>query len=153
MIYKELLDSIITGSLDAEEMWKALRLQPNLQFGESFRLHVNTSVGEKGRAADNLSQLWKWTVEQVQFLPKVSRLKVEYCYQEEGKVFATEEVEHDPEWLKETLERHMEYWKGTRVPKGVEVEDAWKCSGCHFQEGCEWRLAKIQELAKKSNKC
>jgi len=31
--------------------------------------------------------------------------------------------------------------------KGVEIEEAYKCSSCDFEEGCLWRISKIEELA------
>jgi exonuclease V len=33
----------------------------------------------------------------------------------------------------------MNWWKGERTPRGVEVMEAWKCRICEFADECEWR--------------
>lgn len=50
---------------------------------------------------------------------------------------------------RELLERHMilalEFWEGRREPRGVDIEDTWKCGMCEYRDGCEWREAKAIE--------
>jgi len=41
----------------------------------------------------------------------------------------------------------LEWWDGKRSTKGVEIEEAYKCRTCEFEEGCSWRAAKVAKLA------
>ncbi len=82
MMYKHLVDKIIAGEQKAEEVWEALRLDPKSPFGEEFLLHLSACLTGVGKAKfENLHGLWREATEQAQFLPKVAKLKVEYCFQ------------------------------------------------------------------------
>ncbi|KAL4866435.1 exonuclease V [Aspergillus spectabilis] len=45
----------------------------------------------------------------------------------------------DPTSLQAYLEDQMNWWRGERTPRGVEVMEAWKCRICEFADECEWR--------------
>lgn len=51
--------------------------------------------------------------------------------------------------LSTTLSNHLKsvlsFWDGSRPPLGVKEEETWKCNGCEYREGCEWRNAKGEE--------
>lgn len=53
----------------------------------------------------------------------------------------------DPTSLSTHLADQMEWWRGERDPRGVEVVEAWKCRLCEFSEGCSWRQEKEWSLA------
>jgi exonuclease V len=53
----------------------------------------------------------------------------------------------DPWDLTSYTSDQLNWWRGERAPRGVEVMDAWKCRICEFREECDWRLAKEYELA------
>ncbi|KAG8886573.1 hypothetical protein FRB98_001221 [Tulasnella sp. 332] len=40
------------------------------------------------------------------------------------------------------LKSALEFWAGSREPRGVDLEDTWKCNSCEYMEECEWREAK-----------
>ena len=60
------------------------------------------------------------------------------------------EILMDDDDLKEYIEHEMKWWRGERPPEGVVIEEAYKCKSCEFAEGCEWRLAKIEEATEKA---
>lgn len=47
------------------------------------------------------------------------------------------------------LKESLAWWDGKRPTKGVEIEEAYKCRACDFEEGCTWRAAKILELSQR----
>ncbi len=75
---------------------------------------------------------------------------IEYCYQPDQSTIAIDSVAYDEQWLKSQLEHYFSYWTGTRDACGVDIEDAWKCSRCDFQDVCEWRQKKAEEYAQKN---
>jgi exonuclease V len=44
----------------------------------------------------------------------------------------------------------MDWWKGKRETKGVDIEEAFKCRICEFADGCTWRATKIEEGLQKA---
>jgi len=48
------------------------------------------------------------------------------------------------------VESEMDWWKGRREAKGVEIEEAFKCRICDFSEECSWRKTKVEEAVEKS---
>ena len=46
----------------------------------------------------------------------------------------------DPATMKSYIRSQMEWWRGYRHPRGVDITDAWRCRICEFKDECEWRL-------------
>lgn len=53
----------------------------------------------------------------------------------------------DPSDLTSYTSDQLNWWRGDRAPRGVEVFDAWKCRICDFREECDWRISKEYEFA------
>ncbi|ROT42152.1 hypothetical protein SODALDRAFT_354280 [Sodiomyces alkalinus F11] len=66
-------------------------------------------------------------------------LSVEYRYQLDGSLIDTRIFPMDDRALDVYLEHTMAWWQGKRDPRGVQIEDAWKCFVCEFAESCVWR--------------
>ncbi|KAK3687403.1 exonuclease V [Podospora appendiculata] len=49
-------------------------------------------------------------------------------------------------YLKDT----MQWWRGEREPRGVILEEAYKCQSCEFVNDCEWRSKLDQEALRKA---
>ncbi|KAB5545884.1 exonuclease V a 5' deoxyribonuclease-domain-containing protein [Coniochaeta sp. 2T2.1] len=45
----------------------------------------------------------------------------------------------DPSALDLYLRTDLEWWEGKRPPRGVQIEEAYKCRSCEFADECEWR--------------
>ncbi|WVO16821.1 hypothetical protein L204_104507 [Cryptococcus depauperatus] len=55
---------------------------------------------------------------------------------------------HSQSLLATHLQDILQFWMGKRPPRGVEIHQARRCGWCEFEEECEWRLMKIDELWK-----
>lgn len=148
MLYKYLLDEIILGNLDPNQIWNIMKLDPIKNFG----IDVQRNVELIAKDIDNLETLFRSLIESAKGLPTVSRIRIQYALQEDGKNFADEVVEYKDAWLKEQLGRYLKYWSGERQhPVGVEVEEAWKCSNCIYSDDCSWREKKDKELKQRGS--
>ena len=58
----------------------------------------------------------------------------------------------DPTALTSHLADQMEWWRGERAPRGVDVMDAWKCRSCEFNEECTWRQEKEMAFARRKRR-
>ncbi|KAG8939648.1 hypothetical protein FRC04_006095 [Tulasnella sp. 424] len=61
-------------------------------------------------------------------------------------VIGSKKFSFDRELLTKQIVAAIEFWESKREPRGVDLEDTWKCDTCEFREGCEWREAKAAEL-------
>lgn len=106
-------------------------------------------------AHNTLSTLWSLMISEFQItLPKGVAslgdiLKAEYRSRDTGAVVGNKTFAMDQLTLITYLDSEMQWWKGEREPKGVAVEEAFKCRSCEFAEGCEWRLKKVEEAKEK----
>ncbi|KAF2724347.1 hypothetical protein K431DRAFT_156576 [Polychaeton citri CBS 116435] len=46
----------------------------------------------------------------------------------------------------------MQWWRGEREAKGVDVEEAFKCRICEFAEDCTWRTEKVEKAISESRR-
>ena len=117
-----------------------MKLDPTKAFSKDVLKYCPNSV-------KNLNDLLR----KLKDLPKinVSKLLVEYSCQDKDDIFASEEVDYDETWLMEKVSHFENYWVGKRFARGVDIEDAWKCSMCAFADNCNWRIAKAEELKRK----
>jgi exonuclease V len=44
----------------------------------------------------------------------------------------------------------MEWWKGQREAKGVDIEEAFKCRTCEFASDCSWRQSMDDEMLQRA---
>ncbi|KAL2844209.1 exonuclease V [Aspergillus pseudodeflectus] len=56
-----------------------------------------------------------------------------------SRVLGSRSFLFDPTSLDSYVSDQMNWWRGQRTPRGVEVMEAWKCRICEFQDECEWR--------------
>ncbi|KAE8401909.1 exonuclease V a 5' deoxyribonuclease-domain-containing protein [Aspergillus pseudonomiae] len=57
----------------------------------------------------------------------------------QSRVLGSRSFLFDPTTMTAYLSDQMEWWRGERNPRGVEVMDAWKCRICEFRDECSWR--------------
>lgn len=51
----------------------------------------------------------------------------------------------DETFLDDYLSTALEWWHGRRSPRGVSVQNAYRCCSCEYINGCEWREQKALE--------
>lgn len=74
-------------------------------------------------------------------------LSARYIAASDSRILGTRSFLYDPVNLTSYLSDQMNWWRGQRDPRGVEVMEAWKCRICEFQDECEWRQDKAFALA------
>jgi len=67
------------------------------------------------------------------------RLCIEYRHRQGGHVVKRVTFDADPEMLSKYVRDDLEWWRGERAPRGVSMEDTFKCRTCDFAENCQWR--------------
>ncbi|KAM0463216.1 hypothetical protein ACHAPV_003344 [Trichoderma viride] len=77
-------------------------------------------------------------------------LCVKYVYREDGRELNAHDFPVSPQTLDTYLAGDMSWWRGDRKPKGVAIEEAFKCSTCEFAAGCSWRMGMDQERVKRT---
>ncbi|KAL9578657.1 MAG: hypothetical protein Q9212_005583 [Teloschistes hypoglaucus] len=103
-------------------------------------------------AHDSLAQLW--SLMQLAFRQTFPAgvgtvLQTVYRSAATGNILNTKCVRHEDEVLDAYMSEAMRWWKGEREAVGVCLEEAYKCQGCEFAEGCGWRKGKIEEAREK----
>lgn len=76
-------------------------------------------------------------------------LRVEYRARSDGLVLGTGTFEYDAAALDAYVGKEMAWWRGEREARGVDIEEAFKCGICEFQEACTWRKGKLEEWEEK----
>lgn len=98
---------------------------------------------------NNLYGMWKLVLRRLETaVPAVgATVGVVFRAQSTGVVMARRAWGVDGVALESHLSATMEWWRGKRGSVGVDIEDAWKCRICDFEESCEWRLGQVEKLA------
>ncbi|WWC66139.1 uncharacterized protein I206_100039 [Kwoniella pini CBS 10737] len=68
--------------------------------------------------------------------------------QSSGTIIGTHRFKHSSLLLARHLENVFQFWMGEREPSGVSLEETRRCGWCEFEENCEWRLKKAEEIWK-----
>ncbi|KAI3557168.1 defects in morphology protein 1 [Colletotrichum abscissum] len=72
-------------------------------------------------------------------------LTVEYRYRGDGSLIDSQVFPMDDRALNLYLGNTMEWWRADRQPRGVQIEEAYKCRMCEFVGDCTWRSAMDEE--------
>lgn len=104
------------------------------------------TIGDEILAKHNLDGLWSLLRKQILCMRHnlTDKVRVRYIHQESRKIISERNFVVDQEWAFAQRNRILQWWKGEREAEGIEVEEAFKCRICDFEEGCSWRLGKIQ---------
>ena len=98
-----------------------------------------------------LSTLWATLAAELAATPAPSAvLHASFRAQADGTPLGSAVFAADEAALGAHVARALAWWRGTRPPRGVDVEDAFKCRACEFAEGCAWRAGKVREAVRRS---
>jgi exonuclease V len=170
MLYHRLLSGMARGDVEADRVFQRYRLDKDLVFSDTFiasmsNVDAGSSYGQSSEDDDGspddpmtellvhntLSKLWTLTITEFSRTftasPLSPLLTAEYRASANGDVigkrsFALEVVE-----LSSYVASEMQWWRGERPARGVEIEEASKCGICDFVESCSWRKAKVEQAA------
>lgn len=155
MLYRRLLESLSLNTVDAETIFARYGLRPLEAFTESFLQQIG-QIGpmDEVESYPNLMSLWTLLITEMQnVLPSTSIspvLRAEFRYAKTGDVIGSELVAYDASKIEHFTTEEMNWWKGVREAKGVEVDEAFKCRICDFADGCTWRKMKVEDATEKS---
>lgn len=79
-------------------------------------------------------------------------LAVEYRYRADGSLINSKIFPMDDHALDLYLGSTMEWWRADREPRGVQIEEAYKCGMCEFVGDCTWRSAMDEERLQSTRK-
>ena len=156
MLYKCLLDNMILGITKTGLLFKHFKLNWNAVLTEGPVDYIK-QCGLSSVLIDNDSDstTTKPNFSDVAYcvsrlitgldLPLVSTLMVQYEHQDSKEVLGVDTVDYNEQWMKETVERSIEFWKGQRSAHGVDIEEAWKCTSCQFKDICVLKLQRELE--------
>ncbi|KAK3531669.1 hypothetical protein QTP70_025909 [Hemibagrus guttatus] len=136
-MYKLLFDALVRGEVKKEQILEHLKLKTSLPLGTAVITHA-ANVGIVVATFDELLDAFLLTLS-CSDLPCVDVLQLEYCHQSSSSFIGTVSVPFDEAQMRTELRGYLEYWRGQREPKGVDIEEAWKCTSCVYEEICDWK--------------
>ncbi|KAL6923625.1 hypothetical protein FSHL1_000874 [Fusarium sambucinum] len=77
-------------------------------------------------------------------------LRVQYVHRSDGREIDLHDFPVSRKALEAYLANYMEWWKGKREAKGVNIEEAFKCGTCEFVSDCSWRQSMDDEMLQKA---
>ncbi|KAF5655798.1 exonuclease v [Fusarium heterosporum] len=77
-------------------------------------------------------------------------LRVQYVHRSDGREIDLHDFPVSHQALETYLANYMEWWKGRRNAKGVDIEEAFKCGTCEFASDCSWRQSMDDERLQKA---
>lgn len=136
-VYRLLLESMLAGELSREEYTQPFGLQSH----KALSAQLQEVAGARAIPSSTFGQLLDHLLGRLTScsLPRVgAKVRVEYCHQGSGDIIGVTEVAFEEATLRSEVKGHLAYWKGEREPRGVDMEDSWKCSMCPYEDACEW---------------
>jgi exonuclease V len=180
MLYRHLLTLLCTDQVPADRIFTRYGLNRQIRFSDSFiaaiaDLEFNFVPGfpsspedDDDPFADNsttfaeliehptLEALWNLMIREYRrtlFPERLSPiLSASFRSQRDGAVLGTKTFVYDEGELQKHVATELAWWRGERPPRGVDVEEAFKCRICEFAENCYWRIEKEKEIRAKFGK-
>ncbi|XP_062047037.1 exonuclease V isoform X1 [Lepus europaeus] len=155
-LYKYIFDAMVQGKVTPASLIHHTKLCPDKALGPSVLSHARRG-GFTVKSLGDLMELVFLSLT-LSDLPVIDILKIEYIHQESATLLGTEIVAFEEKEVKGKVQHYMAYWKGLREPRGVDIEEAWKCRTCSYTDICKWRKgggvlsSTLEPQPKKSNK-
>jgi exonuclease V len=172
MLYHKLLTDLASNNVPADTIFERYRLEAHAAFSPAFIKNIadlddnfihsttlsdpeatfNTLHDQLSELAqhNSLTLLWSLMITEFQVtIPTPSSLspivQVEYRKSKDGKVMGNQCFVYDDVKLERYVSKTMDWWKGRRDARGVDIEEAFKCQVCEFAGECGWRQRKVEE--------
>ncbi|KAG8827937.1 hypothetical protein FRC19_011085 [Serendipita sp. 401] len=172
MIYKKLLDDLISPEYDWDTLFKLHNLDPKITFSDFFidqqisisRANNFVSLVADCTTLEDLVLAWKSITQEANIIRgKVDRvLRVEFRIPSrtgrwnqvptdsdstnESDLLAIKSFRYDGDFIKNSIATSLGFWLGSQPTKGVRVEETWKCNVCEYKDSCEWRQKEASRL-------
>lgn len=178
MLYRRLLKELALDSVRSSVVFSRYGLREDQPFSDSliaqignldFNFREDSSeddiapFGSQGDSVsellryNSLTQLWRLMIQEFQSTINDETelgeiLRAEFRSQQDGSLLGSRTFDHDEDKLSSYLQDELSWWTGKREARGVDVEEAFKCSICDFADDCSWRIAKVGEAVNKYRK-
>lgn len=154
MLYRHLLEKLASNTVDAEAIFARYQLQPLESLTETFLEDISDIGAQEASAYPNLLSLWSLLVTELQMTFPTNTLspilRAEFRSARSGDVLGSQLFKYEEEEVEKWTADQFAWWQGQRQPRGVDIEEAYKCKSCEFVDGCGWRKSKIEEAVTKS---
>ncbi|KAI5195918.1 hypothetical protein E4T38_08798 [Aureobasidium subglaciale] len=176
MMYHRMLSLLASNSVPAEQVFTRYGLDSGIPFSDMFiaqlgSIESGTTIESDDMPArdavdellahNSLEKLWTLMISEFQLTitfpnkpsapsPIGDVLMAEYRASGSGSIIGSKTFAYDVDVLDAYLKKTMAWWNGERMPKGVEIEEAFKCRMCEFAEVCTWRKDKVEEGVRKA---
>lgn len=149
-IYRTLLDELIQGQVDKSLYFERYNLQPSTALCDAVK---NEYTQQGFPNIDTLENAFDLLVQLAFQMPTITTNgAIEYILQSDSTWKHRKEFSRDEQHLQDLLVRSEPFWLGTREPIGVDIEDAYKCQWCDYNEICAWREEKANEFSRKKQR-
>ncbi|KAF2670838.1 hypothetical protein BT63DRAFT_423132 [Microthyrium microscopicum] len=169
MLYRFLITQLCTDKVSGTAIFSRYGVDANVTFSETFlkqiaelefnfsqqassaeaALSSQASTFSELREHANLSTLWDLVIREYKttFTPAMLSpvLTAVFRTQSMGAYIGQRTFVHDDAELEKHVVDELAWWAGQRAPRGVDIEDAFKCRMCEFAEGCDWRKDREKE--------
>lgn len=191
MLYKRLLDDLLSPKFGWIPYIESRKLEPCLVFSDEFKARM-IGLANTEKLADRIAHasclldltfVWKATVDELQ-LAKIEvdkELSISYrratqstgefpmwsvykpwlispnsgktrSPERKGEVLGTKQVLYDEDFLQQKIELVSELIYGSRQPRGVSLQDTWRCESCEYKMDCEWREEQAELFTERYSK-
>lgn len=141
-LYKLLFDGLVRGEVKKDHILDHLKLRSHQVLGAGVQAHAKR-IGYHVTTFEDAVDAFLLTMTCCD-LPCIGLLQLEYYHQGSKGSIGTRVVPFDEAQLRVDLKGYLEYWTGQREPKGVDIEDAWKCRSCLYEQTCDWVKNRLQ---------
>jgi exonuclease V len=168
MLYHRLLADLARGEVDPDHLFDRYKLDKDSVFSDTFIASLNNldsgagydqSYDDDGDppvdavtellAHNTLVKLWSLMVSEVaKTFPDGTlspMLTAEYRASTSGEVIGKHSFALHTGELNDYVASEMQWWRGERPARGVEVAEASRCGICEFADNCSWRKAKLAQ--------
>ncbi|KAF2495710.1 hypothetical protein BU16DRAFT_461036, partial [Lophium mytilinum] len=173
MLYRMLLDALAANTVPADVIFARYSVMPLKPFTPAFieeiedldswkenipstddLSDVSREFYHELKVHNNVTALWSLMVTEFGLAMSGSAsisdvLHAEFRWSKTGEIIGSELFAYDDVVLQKYVGEEMEWWKGEREAKGVDIEEAFKCRICEFADECTWRKTKIEEAMEK----
>ncbi|KAF4339426.1 exonuclease V [Fusarium beomiforme] len=77
-------------------------------------------------------------------------LRVQYVHRSDGRKIDLHDFPVSRQALENYLANYMNWWKGKRDARGVDIEEAFKCRTCEFASDCSWRQSMDDKMLQRA---
>ncbi len=174
MLYRKLLAEACSGLLSGPTVLQRYNVQYDQPISDELICELGTlgsaaeaDMDENGQAvagpnADSLSELLRynsplklWNLMMLEYARTIPTpdavgkiVRAEFRKQSDGSVMGERLFVFDDQSIDRYLAHEMDWWKGRRAARGVDVEEAYKCGMCEFADDCSWRKTKVAEATR-----